>query len=142
MLASLLNDFRFAGRMLIKNPGFSLIAIVALGLGIGANTAIFSILNSVLLRPLPYHDPDRIIAVWQKISQEGHVNFSPAELDIWQKQAHVFESLGASTGNGFTLSGQGDPAQFLGQIVTPSLFQVLGVRAALGRTFLPEEGQA
>src|SRR5260370_977498 len=136
---SLVQDLRFAIRMLVKNPGFTLIAVLALGLGIGANTGIFSIVNSVLLRPLPYRDPDRIISVWQKLRPEDHVNFSPNEFLDWAQHTEVFESLGVSTGNGYTLTGRGDPTLLLGQMASPAVFQVLGVRAALGRTFLPEE---
>lgn len=139
---SLLQDLQYAIRMLVKNPGFTLIAVLALALGIGANTGIFSIVNSVLLRPLPYRDPDRIISVWQKLQAEDHANFSPSEFLDWAPQSQVFESLGVSTGNGYTLTGRGEPTVLLGQMASPGVFQTLGVPAALGRIFLAEEAQA
>ena len=115
--------------------------MLALALGIGANTTIFSVINSLLLQPLPYHDPERLVRVWQRIPGEDYVSFSPSEFLEYREQTQVFEDLSAFTGNGFTLTGRGDPANFVGQMVTPSLFPLLGVNPALGRFFFAEEGQ-
>lgn len=139
---SLFQDIRFALRILRKSPGFTLVAALTLAIGIGANTAMFSVVNSVLLRPLPFADPDQIVSIWQKLPQEDRVSFSPPEFQDWQQQTQVFESLAATTGNGFTLTGRGDPAMIFGLMATPSLFQVLGVTPMLGRTFSPDEGFA
>jgi putative ABC transport system permease protein len=140
-MPTFIQDLRYGYRSLRGNPVFSIVAIATLVLGIGANTAIFSVVNSVLLRPLPYHDPDRIIAVWQKTAKEDNVRFSTPEFREWTTVSRVFDGLAASVGNGFTLTGQGEPAMFLGQQVTPNLFQVLGVNAKIGRLFAEEEGQ-
>lgn len=138
----LLPDLRQSARMLRKNPGFAAVAILALALGIGANTTIFSVINSLLLEPLPYRDPGTIVRIWQKIPTEDRVSFSPREFLEWRSQTRSFDDLSAATGNGFTLTGRGDPEMFLGQLVTPRLFHLLGVNPALGRVFLPEEGES
>jgi len=141
VLEVLLQDLRFGVRVLLKNPGFTAVAVLTLALGIGANTAIFSVVNSVLLRPLPYPAPDRIVAIWQKLPQEDHVRFSTWEFQNWVKETQVFESLSAATGTGFTLTSAGEPEMYMGLLATPSIFSVLGVKAALGRTFSAEEAQ-
>jgi putative ABC transport system permease protein len=133
------HDLRYALRSLRQNPGFSLIAIAALALGIGANTAIFSVVNSLLLRPLPYRDPGRLTQVWQSMPGEDHVNLSSREFQEWSKRTEVFDDFSAYTGSGFTLTGHGDAEMILGQRATASLFRLLGVNAALGRTFAPDE---
>src|ERR1022692_302196 len=133
------HDLRYAFRSLRKNPGFSLIAVAALALGIGANTAIFSVVNSLLLRPLPYRDPGRLTQVWQPMPGEDHVNLSSREFQEWSKRTEVFDDFSAYTGSGFTLTGRGNAEMILGQRATGSLFGLLGVNAALGRTFAPDE---
>ena len=133
------HDLRYAFRSLRKNPGFSLIAVAALALGIGANTAIFSVVNSLLLRPLPYRDPGRLTQVWQPMPGEDHVNLSSREFQEWSKRTEVFDDFSAYTGSGFTLTGRGNAEMILGQRATGSLFRLLGVNAALGRTFAPDE---
>jgi len=140
-LETLWQDLRFGTRMLRKNPGFTTTAVLTLALGIGATTAIFSVVDSVLLHPLPYPQPDRIIAVWQKIPNENRVPFSAPEFLEWAKMTRVFESLAAVTGSGFTMTGRGDPEMFLGQRATPSLFSVLGAQAMLGRTLSSEDAR-
>ena len=142
MLEVLMQDLRFGARMLRKNAGFTVIGVLTLALGIGTNTVIFSVVNSVLLRPLPYPAPDRIFAVWQKLPQEDRVGFSTWEFQDWVKETQVFESLSAATGVGFTLTSAGEPEMCTGLLATPSIFSVLGAGAALGRTFSPEEGRA
>lgn len=141
-METLLQDVRFGMRMLRKNLAFTAVAVVTVALGIGANTAIFSVVNSVLLRPLPFNDPDRIVSVWQKLPQEDHVRFSTPEFELWRSQTQVFESIAAGIGNAFSLTHGGEPTMVFGQMVTPSLFSVLGVSPRIGRVFLETEGQA
>ena len=134
-------NLSYALRGLAAKPGFTAAAVLALSLGIGANTAIFSIVNASLIQPLPFRDVDRLVAVWQTAAEEDRVNFSAREYRTWQSDLGVFEQVGGTAGNGFTLTGRGDPEPLLGQLATPSLFDVLGTRALLGRTFLAEEGE-
>ena len=107
---------RFAARQLLKSPGFTLVAVVGLALGIGANVALFSVVNSVLLRPLPYPEPDRLVrlASTDKENNRTRVGFSyPRFLDVQQRQ-QVFSDLALSAGNTYTLTGRGDPEQVIG----------------------------
>jgi predicted permease len=133
-------DLRFALRLLRKKLFFSGFAILAMALGIGATTLMFSIVHSLLLEPLPYKDAGRLYMVWQKIPQEDRVSFSPREFLEYQQRSAAFAQLAAFTGNGFVLSGHGDPQLAIGEVVTPSYFQVLGVAPVLGRTFFEDEG--
>ncbi|MEK6301915.1 MAG: ABC transporter permease [Acidobacteriota bacterium] len=149
MIADLRQDLHFGLRMLRRNPGFALIAIVTLALGIGANTAIFSVVNGVLLRPLPYGDPDGLVQFWETNPLKGwtQANVAPANLFDWQKQNQSFEGIGAYFGSdtkeaglsNMFLTGAGEPERVRGLSVTGDLFSVLGVSAAFGRTFTPEE---
>jgi putative ABC transport system permease protein len=142
-MGTLWQDIRFGLRMLIKNPGFSFIAILTLGLGIGANTAIFSILNSVLLRPLPFREPERVVQVWttQPSRSKDRVAASLPDLNDWKEQNTVFEDLATVTFESFNLTGGGEPQRVSAGSVSPNFFNVLGVSAERGRTFVEEEGQ-
>ncbi|PZR71746.1 MAG: hypothetical protein DLM73_15290 [Chthoniobacterales bacterium] len=140
-LETRLQDLRFAFRTLRKAPLFSFTVALVLALGIGSTALMFTIVNSVLLQGPPYPQADRLQMLWQSLPQEDHVSFSPREFDGWKKQTEVFETLSAYMGNGFVLSGAGEPAFFFGQQVTPSLFQTLRTNAALGRVFLESEGE-
>lgn len=129
-------DLRFALRTLRKNPGFALIALLTLALGIGANTAIFSVVNAVLLRPLPYPDPNQIVQVYQTDMRRGIDNNGasyPNVLD-WRGQNEVFSDIAGYRESSFTMTGRGDPATVYGASITPSLFSLLRVRSRLGRT--------
>jgi putative ABC transport system permease protein len=142
-MRSLLFDLRQGVRALIKAPGFALVTILTLALGIGANSAIFSLVNAVLVRPLAYHDPQRLMLVYQAIAESGVSRFdvSPADyLDLVQYQKS-FSSLGAYRTRLMELSGSGEPEQIDVTELTASVFDVLGIPAARGRTFLPEEDQ-
>jgi putative ABC transport system permease protein len=134
-------DLRYGARMLRKQPGFTLIAVLTLSLGIGANTAIFSVVNSVLLRPLPYADAERLVIVWEKMRQNEQNTISPANFFGWHEQQDVFAGLAAFNDTRNSLSGDGTPEEIVGQIATDNLFSVLGVNALLGRTFAPEDSQ-
>src|SRR6266487_3060037 len=143
-MQTLLLDLRFAFRQLLKNPSFTAVAVFTLALGIGANSAIFSVVNAVLLRPLPYKNPDRLVWVWENnLSKNIPINpASPANLMDWRNESHVFESLSAWDGQSFNLTGAGEPERILGAKVFANFFEVLGVQPVLGRTFIIEEDRA
>ncbi len=134
-LEDLWQDLRYGARMLLENPGFTLIAVLTLALGIGANSAIFSVVNGVLLRPLPYKDPQRLIMVW------GTKQLSSIDFMALRRQNQVFEQVAAFISQPLNLTGRGEP-EFLGDVVaSANLFSLLGVEAIHGRVFLPEEEQ-
>ena len=141
-MESFLQDLRFGVRMLVKNPSFTLIAVVTLALGIGANTAIFSVVNAVLLRPLPYKDAGHLVTVWEVQPKLNQAMFSPAEFLDYQAQNHSFTEMAASRFMYFTLTGQGEPEQLSGMIVSSNFFSLLGVMPERGRIFQPEDGRA
>ncbi len=142
----LLQDIRYAARQLMKSPGFAAVAILTLALGIGANTAIFSVVNGVLLKPLPFHEPDRLVRVWHvppAKSFPGMTRFSvsPANYLDWENQNHTFASMAIYGYRGFTLTGSDKPEQINATAVSSQFFQTLGVKPFLGRTLLPDEDQ-
>ncbi|HEX5833197.1 MAG TPA: ABC transporter permease [Pyrinomonadaceae bacterium] len=137
----MIKDVRYGLRMLTKNLGVSAIAVLTLALGIGANTAIFSVVSTVLLNPLPYKDPERLVSLWENVPQHGRWRAAPANFLDWKKQNTVFQDVAAFGGSTATLTGDGDPEQLSGAAVTPGYFEVVGVQPALGRTFQPEEYQ-
>jgi putative ABC transport system permease protein len=140
---TLLQDLRYGIRMLIKNPGFALVAVIALALGIGANAAIFSVVNTVLLRPVPYEDPDRLMVLTENQPPKfPEFSIAPGNFIDWQKQNTVFERLVAINGTAFNLVGEGaEPERLRGARVSAGLFEMLGVNPVHGRTFLEEEDQ-
>jgi hypothetical protein len=137
---TLIQDLRYGIRTLLKKPGFAAIAILMLAIGIGANTAIFSVVNGVLLRPLPYRDSERVITVWQNDVQKGleRVDVAPANFLDWQEQNQVFGEMSIIEPFGFSLTGQGEPEAIRCWLVSAGFFKILGADAMLGRTFLPE----
>src|SRR5580704_11371027 len=137
----LLLDIRYGLRSLRKNPGPTLIAILALGLGIGANTAIFSIINAVLIRPLPYPDANHLVVVFSNQPQKNihRQTISPADFEDYRKQADVFDALGAFRAKPAVLTGNGQPERVDTAIVTPSLLHILGIQPERGRSFAPED---
>jgi putative ABC transport system permease protein len=142
MMGNLFQDVRYGFRMLWKSPGFTLVAVVALALGIGANTAIFSVVNAVLLRSLPFPDPERLVSVGAVNVKKGGdalSGASPADFLDWKAQADSFEAIAAYSGGSVNLSGGEAPEQFVGARVSDDFFEVYGVRPLLGRTILPEE---
>ncbi len=142
----LLQDVRYGLRQLRKSPGFTAIAVITLALGIGANTAIFSVVNGVLLRPLAFRDSDRLVRIWHTPPQKsfpGILTFavSPANYLDWQSQNHVFEQVAIAGYHGFTLTGVDKPEQLDGSAVSANLFSTLGVQPMLGRVFTQDEDQ-
>lgn len=134
-------DLRYGVRMLLKNPGFALIAMLSLGLGIGANTAIFSLVDAVLLRPLPFHNPERLVIVWEDATRIGFPRNTPAPANYadWKAQNKVFEDMAALNWSSYALTDEGEPEKVEAQSVTANFFSLLGVQPLLGRAFTPEE---
>ena len=135
---------RYGLRLLAKNPGFSSIAIITLALGIGANTAIFSVVNAALLRPLPYQDPDRLVYVWSAEKARGinQSTVSIPDLRDWRQQNRVFDGMAGWWSGSYNLSGGDEPQQVSGWTVSPNFFEVFGAQPELGRTVAPNEEQA
>ena len=140
---TLLQDIRYAFRMLAKKPGFTIAAVLAVAIGIGANTAIFSVVNAVLLRSLPYKDPDRLTIVLSHKRDSLRGSGSAAFLDVvdWEKQNQSFEEMAVFRSMGYTLTGVGEPERITGGRVSADFFPLLGAEAIEGRTFRPEEDQ-
>jgi predicted permease len=141
-LETLWQDLRYGARMLFKNPGFTLIAVVTLALGIGANTAIFSLVYALLLRPLPYHEPERLVVLSEKSTQAKPGQRGPAaylNFSDWRQQARSFEGMSAVRWSGFNLTGVDRPAQLNALVVNWNYFQLLGVQPQLGRLFVAED---
>ncbi|MDX6613047.1 MAG: putative transport system permease protein [Blastocatellia bacterium] len=138
---NLIKDIRYGIRSLLKRPGFAAIAILTLALGIGANTAIFSVVNAVLLRPLPFADPDRLVMIWEDASFAGFARNTPAPanyVDV-KNQNQVFSDMAAMDMRTFNLTGDGQPEKIEARGVTASFFPLLGVKPALGRWFVADE---
>ena len=138
---SLWNDFRYAVRMMAKRPGFAVIAVITLALGIGANSAIFTVINAVVLRPLPYQDPDKIVILSENNFSKGWSQFSvaPANFLDWRDQNKAWAEISAFRGRSFNLTGRGEPERLTGASVSANLFRLLGVAPSIGRSFLDEE---
>ena len=139
MKNTLIQDLKYGARMLLKHPGVTAIAVLTLALGIGANTAIFSVVNAVLLNPLPYREPDRLVSLWENVPTHGRWRASPANFFDWKKQNTVFEDVAAFGQTSMTLTGDGEPEQLVGTRVSSGYFSVVGVEPLLGRSFAPEE---
>src|SRR5438067_5083879 len=145
-MAGIIQDLRHGVRLLLKGPGFTAAAILVLALGIGANTAIFSVVNAVLLRPLPFYEPDRLVQLWHTPPQKSFPGMSRFSLSAanyldWKAENHVFEQTALYGYARFNLTGIGNPEVIRAGSVEPSFFSVLGVQPMLGRTFAPGEDQ-
>ena len=144
LIEAFLQDVRYGARLLARNKGFTAVAVLTLALGIGANTAIFSVVNELLLHPLPYPGAERIVMLWE-VSPEGTRQnpISPANFRSWVEQSTVYESIAAFTDRRYNLTGnhpsEGEPEEVAVQIATPELFRVLGVEPFLGRALTPED---
>jgi putative ABC transport system permease protein len=142
-MENLLKDIRYGVRGLLKRPGFTVIALITLALGIGANTAIFSVVNAVLLRPLPFQKPEELVIVWEDATFVGfpHNTPAPANYVDWKAQNQSFVDMAASHETSFNLTGDGEPERVSAYAVNANFFPLLGVQPVLGRSFLAEEDQ-
>jgi predicted permease len=138
-IESLLQDLRYGFRMLVKSPAFSTIAILTLALGIGANTTMFSVVNGVLLNPLPFHDSNQLVSLFEEIPnfQNGSISY-PNFVD-WRRMNRTFSDMAAYRSSGFDLSGEGEPERLHGEMISAGFFEILGVNALRGRTFTADE---
>ncbi|MGZ4855555.1 MAG: ABC transporter permease [Candidatus Angelobacter sp.] len=136
---SLPQDLRYGARALVKSPGFSLIAVLTLALGIGANTAIFSVVNGVLLNPLPFHHPDQLVSMFQEIPNFKNGSISYPNFTDWRRMNTTFTTMAAYRSSGFNLSGNGEPERLHGEMISAGFFEILGVNPIMGRTFTTDE---
>jgi len=132
-------DLRYTARTLARAPGFTAVAVLVLALGIGANTAVFSLTDYVLIRPLPFPSPDRLVRLWETLPGYQHMELSPVDYRDWRRMNSVFEDMGAITTQEVNLIGQGAPERIKGAFVTGNLFSVLGVPPLLGRPIAPSD---
>src|SRR5256885_8724495 len=141
LFGDLTHDIRYALRVLAKSPAFTTIAVIALALGIGANSAIFSVVNAVLLRPLPFKHPEQLVMVWENAAHLGFPRNTPSPANFldWQKQAQSFAGMAAMAERSFNLTGVGEPERLEGRRVSANLFALLGVPPLLGRAFVPAD---
>src|SRR5947207_7339563 len=138
-----MNDLKFAFRQLLKNPGLTAVAVITLALGIGANTAIFSVVNAVLLRPLPIPEPDRVVHVWETWRGEGTAPVAWPKFIEWKLQSQCFEAIaGCNWGESFVLATGDKPELIAGRAVSSDFFSVLKVQPLKGRSFRPEDQKA
>src|SRR6266404_1374238 len=138
-MSQFFSEFRFACRMLLRRPGFALAAVLTLAFGIGANTAIFSVVNAALLRPLPFREPQKLVWAWSILPDHADWPFNMAEFLEYQKRNRTLEDLTAYTNFGANLTGHGDAERLQGLRISANVFQMLGTQAALGRTLMPED---
>jgi len=138
-METLWRDIRHSVRLLFKNRVVTVVALAALALGIGANTAIFSVINAVLLKGLPYKDANELVLIWEKLKQVDQVELSPADFAAYTERSHSFSQIAASERANFNLTGNDEPVRLAGQRATANLFETLGFGAKLGRTFTDEE---
>src|SRR5258706_14421982 len=136
---SLLQDVQYGFRMLVKSPAFSVIAILTLALGIGDNTAMFSVVNGVLLNPLPFHDSHQLVSMFEEIPNFKNGSISYPNFKDWQKMNRSFSAMAAYRAAGFNLSGSGEPDHLQGEMISAGFFEILGVTPLMGRTFTADE---
>jgi predicted permease len=143
-MTGLAQDLRYALRQLRKSPGFTAVAVIMLALAIGATTAIFSLAHVVLLAPLPYREPDRLMMIWGRNPSRGEMEFplSAGDFTEWKQKNDVFEDIAGSFDDEVTLTGSGEPKLILGYAFTPNYFNILGVAPSIGRTFTEREAQS
>ncbi len=138
-MVSLWQDIRYGARVLLKNPGFTAIAVLTLALGIGANTALFSVVNGVLLNPLPFPNPDRLVAVYSKTQDFDESSISYPNFLDWQRDNNCFAKLSSFRSEEYNMTGEGEPERLHGHMVSADFFSALGINPLLGRDILPEE---
>ncbi len=142
-METLWQDLRSGFRMLVSKPGFAIITTLTLMLGVGATISIFSVVNGILFRPLPYKDPDKIAAIWQNNTKIGvkYDDVAPGNFLDWRERNQSFEEMASATPFGFDIELQGEPQNLKAWLVSDGFFQILGTSALIGRTFLPEDCQ-
>ncbi|MEK6287033.1 MAG: ABC transporter permease [Acidobacteriota bacterium] len=140
-METLLKDLRFGIRMMTRSPGFTLVALITIALGIGANTAIFSVVNTVLLRPLPYEDPGRLVVLWEKQGRIEHASPSLPDFVDWRDRNQSFEQTAIARRDNVNLTGTGEPERLIARQITANFFSTLGVTPQAGRSFSEEEEQ-
>ena len=140
-MQTLLQDIRYGIRMLAKNPGFTVVAVLTLALGIGANTALFSVVNAVLLKALPFHQPDRLVALYQNKVQFQRASISYPNFLDWQRQNRTFDSMAAFRPDDFNLTGAGEAEHIPGEMISADFFSTLGLQPVIGRWFTSQEDQ-
>ncbi len=138
-MQTLLQNLRFSLRMLAKNPGLTATVLLTLALGIGANTAIFTVDYATLLAPMPYPEPDQLVMVWSKI-KTYHNSVSAGDFTDWKRLNTTFQDMNAFTGNRFNIATKDQPELIQGSLVTAGFLRMMGQSFTLGRGFLPEEG--
>src|SRR5882724_1401208 len=141
-MLSFWQDVRYGLRVLLKNPGFTAIAVLTLALGIGANTALFSVVNAVLLNPLPFASPDELVAVYAKSPTFAESSIAYPNFLDWQKDNQSFASLCAFRSDDFNMTGAGEPERVHIHMISAEFFSALGLQPLLGRAFRPEEDKA
>ena len=137
-----IKDIQYAARSLFKRPGFTALAVVVLALGIGANTAIFSVVNAVVLKKLPYKDSDQLVVIWEKLQRVDQVELSPDDYAAYKERSQSFSQIAASERTNFNLTGIDDPVRLEGERATANLFETLQIAPQIGRTFTVEEDDA
>src|SRR6516162_7388356 len=140
-MGTFVKDLRYGLRMMAKNPGFTAVAVLTLALGIGVSTTLFSVVNGVLLNPLPYPQPDRLVALYSRTADSPRWSIPYPNFLDWVRDNRSFSALAAYREEDYNLTGMGEPERVAGEMVSATFFPVLGVKPALGRTFLPEEDQ-
>ena len=135
-------DVRYGFRVLLKSPGFTIVAVLTLALGIGINSALFSVVNGVLLKPLPFPEPDRLYAVYSSMATFQHASISYPNFLDWQKQTRSFTGIGAFRSSNYNLTGSGEPERLHAHQISAEFFPVLGINPIIGRNFRPEEDRA
>ena len=138
-METLLKDLRFGIRVMARSPGFTLVALVTIALGIGANTAIFSVVNTVLLRPLPYEQPDRLVVLWERQEQIPQESPSLPDFNDWRTLSRSFEQVALARRDNVNLTGAGEPERLIARQITGNFFSTLGVAPQIGRAFTAEE---
>jgi predicted permease len=138
-MGTLIQDIRFAIRMLIKNPGFTAVVVLTLALGIGANTALFSVVNGVLLNPLPYPHPEQLVTLHESKPNFQNGSISYPNFRDWQKDNHTFSAIAVSRGYAFSLTGMGEAEQVTARFISSDFFPLLGVQPVIGRPFASDE---
>ena len=139
-METLLQDIRYGIRMVAKSPSFAVIAILTLALGIGANTALFSVVNGVLLNPLPYDQPDRLVAIYSKTSEFPRSSISYPNFLDWVREQRSFSSIAAFREDDYNLTGMGEPERVKAEMISANFFSVLGVKPVVGPPVSPRRG--